>query len=361
MKRSDPIDRAIALHDSGLAALDAGDASRARAELGRALAIFVREDPKQPDVANVLVGLSTACDAAGLQAEALRHAQRAAAIGAPLRGDADVARVRYAAFCQLASIRTARGEYALARAPWKRALRIAEASLGPVDVASARNGLGVVGKFTARYDDAEQHYRIALSLVARLPDAAPMRATLLHNLGGLEFSRGRPRRAEPHARASVALRERLLGKSHPSVAADLAALAPIVEANGARGEARALCRRAIRIFARAYGPRHFEVGFNVGQLAAFSHEEGRLAEAARLYARAIAILRGALGARHPFLATTLANFAALRAQQQRTREAAALYRRALAIHRVALGTRHPDARAAERALAALHERGPARR
>ena len=97
------------------------------------------------------------------------------------------------------------------------------------------NDLGVLRKAQGRYADAIAFYRRALPLVPRSDRDA--RATLAHNLGGIEHARGNYARAEPHARRSVRLRTALHGADHPTVAADVAALAAIVEARGRLPEA----------------------------------------------------------------------------------------------------------------------------
>ena len=62
---------------------------------------------------------------------------------------------------------------------------------------------------------------------------------------------------EPPARRSVELRERALGPDHPVVAADLAALAALVAAQGRHPEAEAMYLRALNVFERVYGPGHW--------------------------------------------------------------------------------------------------------
>ena len=54
-------------------------------------------------------------------------------------------------------------------------------------------------------------------------------ATIWHNLGGVEHARGRFVDGEIYARRSVQIRETVLGPDHVAVAADLAALAALVQ------------------------------------------------------------------------------------------------------------------------------------
>jgi tetratricopeptide (TPR) repeat protein len=321
------IDRGCALHARAVALRAQGKPVGARRACLQARALFEKASGRShPDVANVLLDLAGAYLELGKLPDAARAVDRAMAILAPLarpmRGDIDIARLRVQAFVRQSEVLVARGAYLKAERPCKQAIHVAEVEIkADEDIAFALNALGVVYKYTSRFDEAEPLYRRALALTVRARGRSdPEVASILHNLGGLEHSRGRFARGEPYARRSVAIRERALGPIHPQVAADIAALAAILDGRSKRKEAETLLRRAIDIFARTLGKDHFEVGFNLGQLAAVCHASGRLAEAARLYARAVRIQRRALGARHPMLAATLANFAKLQKAQRETRK-----------------------------------------
>ena len=154
---------------------------------------------------------------------------------------------------------------------------------GPRDryIAGVLNDLGVLRKAQGRYAEALAFYRRALPLVPRADRHAL--ATLAHNLGGIEHARGNYARAEPHARRSVRLRTTLVGASHPSVAADVAALAAIVEARGppARGR-RALPAGRWRCSRACSARPSLEVGLNLACLAAVEQRRRRPARARAL-------------------------------------------------------------------------------
>ena len=95
-------------------------------------------------------------------------------------------------------------------------------------------------------------------------------ATLFHNLGGLEHARGRFAAGEPHARRSVEIRARLRGADHPDTAADVSALAALLDGQGRYDDAEQLYLRALSVFERAYGPEHYELAVNLNNLAALS-------------------------------------------------------------------------------------------
>ncbi len=308
------------------------------------------------DIARVLQLRASLDGAAGRTSLALRTHVRAVALLEPLRRDHDAVRLRVQGQCAAAWMHIERGEYAEARVIYRGALGLARRRLGPddADTVIALNGLGVVGKYTGQFQRAASYYQRALAALARRDDAdLNMLATLHHNLGGLEHARGRPERGEPHARRSVELRQQLLGPDHPAVAADLAALAALLDAQDSFAEAETLYRRALVIFRRYYGSEHYELAVSYNNLGALAHRRGRLRQAERLYLRALAMKRRLLHEAHPDVAMTLSNLGVLYAESGRVGEAIRAYRQALAIFRRSFPDRHPSIRLCLAAQAAL--------
>jgi hypothetical protein len=93
-------------------------------------------------------------------------------------------------------------------------------------------------------------------------------ASLHHNLGGLEFSRGRYAAGEPHARRAIAIRKRVLGAQHTSVAEDRAALAAILDGAGKKKEAERLYRSVLPLFEGAR--MRYDVAVNLSDLGTLS-------------------------------------------------------------------------------------------
>src|SRR5262245_9215937 len=124
------------------------------------------------------------------------------------------------------------GRYHDAEPILRQALTLAEQDFGPNSLETARvlNELGVLGKYDGHFDSAAAEYNRALNIVALTTGANnEFAATLFHNLGGLEHARGRFAAGEPFARRSVEIREGLLGPDHPDTAADVAALAALLD------------------------------------------------------------------------------------------------------------------------------------
>ena len=113
-----------------------------------------------------------------------------------------------------APLETASGHSAITVEPnryLREALVVAEESLGDSDpdVVTALNALGILHKYTGRFDEADAFYERAIRLAERVnPDDQSLLATLFHNIGGLAHARGDHAAGEAPARRSVELRER---------------------------------------------------------------------------------------------------------------------------------------------------------
>lgn len=68
-------------------------------------------------------------------------------------------------------------------------------------------------------------------------------------------------------RRAVRIRQRALGSQHPELAADLAALAAILDGQRRYLQAERVYRRALRIFRKTYGPSYREIALHLGNLA----------------------------------------------------------------------------------------------
>ena len=248
------------------------------------------------------------------------------------------------------------GRYREAEEELRAALRLAERAYGAegAAVAEVMNELGVLYKYTARFDEAETLYRRALRILEAHRDDFET-ATVWHNLGGLEHARGRPALAEPAARRAVELRTRAVGPDHPAVAADAAALAAILDQLGRVEEAEAMLCRALDVFTRLLGPDHHEVAVNANNLAALRFRRGDHGEAEALWEHALAIKRKRLGPTHPELAPTLVNLGVLAATRGQVERARSLFTEALRILGPDVGADHPARRAASAGLARIEE------
>jgi tetratricopeptide (TPR) repeat protein len=345
-----PLDQAVAAHERAIALREAGRLADAERAGRRAVAAYLRaEGPGSPDLANALVELGRALEARDRLAQAAACHARALRILARAPRHPDFQRLAIGARLALAGVARTRGALAEADRLNRRALADAR-RLGRRNplVATALNNLGVLRKAEGRYAEAAAFYRRAAPLIPAADRQA--RATLHHNLGGIAHARGRFAEAEPHARRAVQLREATLGATHPSVAADVAALAAVVEALGRLAEAATLYRRAAAIFRRRLSPAGLEAALADAGLAAVEQQRGRRTTARKLYRRAIPALRRLLGRDHADVALTVNNLAVLERDAGDLDQAATLFRQARTSFRRSIGARHPHAKLAENNL-----------
>jgi tetratricopeptide (TPR) repeat protein len=235
-----------------------------------------------------------------------------------------------------------------------RSVKIAKAKYGrrSSQACAALNDYAIYCKEIGRFEQADKIYR-SLLRVYRSAEQSLDRATVYHNLGGLEHARGRFARGEPWARKGVKIRTRLLGSRHASVAADEVALGAILDGRGKHREAQRLYRHALRIFRAAKRPDVYEIAVTLNNLAASCHATGARTAAARFYQEALDLKEELLGRKHISLAVTLNNMALLFESQKKHALARAHLKRALAILQSALPPAHPQLRICQKNYAKL--------
>jgi tetratricopeptide (TPR) repeat protein len=225
-----------------------------------------------------------------------------------------------------------------------------------MDHLASWNELGMVYKYLGKFEKARKFYRAALRYCdSCLTDSARYEflANLYHNLGGLEHSLRRFRRAEAYARKSVTFRLCVRPKNAVSVAADRVALAAILDGLRKFGESQKLYRGALRIYRRVFGDSHREIALVLNNLAAVYQKTGRVSHAERMYRAALAMKIKTLGTRHPDVAVTMSNLGMLLAKQGRVVEAQRYFEKAWQLLSKTLGQNHPNARAIRKNLDGL--------
>lgn len=241
---------------------------------------------------------------------------------------------------------SAAGKYSQAATLYRRALSLVDghSSSDPLLLVTILNDFGVLSKFSGRFEQAKHLYdRAALLVPRRHPLSREFRATLYHNLAGLEHARGRCARALVHARYGLRLRRGLANASPASLAADEAALAAILVDLGRFCEARSIYRRVLSAYRRHYGMRHYETASLLANLGALYSRCGRIHAAESTLSLALSELEAVLGRNHPRLATGLNNFATVYAGRRKFAKAAQFYARALRLLNRQPGATYPSA------------------
>jgi len=117
---------------------------------------------------------------------------------------------------------------------------------GALRFAAERNAQGLRLKALGRFNAARAEYGRALAAIQASPTRhRQAEAALCHNLGGIEFALGRYCQAESFARLGLALRREDPSSLPSEIAADLNALAAILEALGRLPDAEAMYCEAL--------------------------------------------------------------------------------------------------------------------
>jgi CHAT domain-containing protein/Tfp pilus assembly protein PilF len=196
---------------------------------------------------------------------------------------------------------------------------------------------------SGQYAESLLRARQALALrEAVLGSTHPDCASCLDLMGNLYRLQGDVPPAEPLLQRALALREAALGHDHPDVASSLNSLANLYSTQGLYDRARPLYQRALALREAALGNDHPDVAVSIHNLANLYADQGLYDQAQPLYQRALTIEEAALGKGHPAVADSLTNLANLYADQGLNDQAEPLYLRAMHIYETALGENHPS-------------------
>ncbi|MBI5716268.1 MAG: tetratricopeptide repeat protein [Burkholderiales bacterium] len=276
--------------------------------------------PDAPAVGSGLLRLAYIHQQRGEYAEALPLARSALAQREAQRGAGhpDTA----VALNNLAELHAAMGDYGAALALHRRALQVREASFGAKhpETASGLNNLASLYQALGQAALAEPLLERALAIhrEAYGPDHAET-ARSLNNLGHLLAAKGAAKaaakgaakgpakgaakkgaadqmRAKALFEQALAIQQKALGPTHPTLAVTLNNLAGVLEDLKRAREALPLHERALALRERGFGARHPSVALSLNNLAALHDTLGQPARALPLYRRALAILQPAAGA-----------------------------------------------------------------
>jgi tetratricopeptide (TPR) repeat protein len=331
---------AAARHEEAVALAAAGQLDAAE-HLGRAALAELEAalPPHHPDVANALDTLAGIAAARGRSLEARGLWRRALAAFEVYRAEEVVQRMRLPVLRNFAYALVQAGEYAEARAHVDAAIAEARRLDGDGEEAAAGHALlGVLCKFTGRWDEAEAAYTEAARLLQDEDGGLP--PALVHNLAGLACARGDHARAAELLEASIAAR---LGDGDDdplALGTDLAGLGDALAGLGRTREAIARYEEALALYRASGHGDHPEVAYGLHNLGDAHADAGDAAAAERCYREALARKEAAFGAVHPEVAATLANLAALLGDGGRPAEARPLLERALRVART-LDEGHP--------------------
>jgi tetratricopeptide (TPR) repeat protein len=275
-----------------------------------------------------------------------KHVRRDQVVHRPPAQPGPALSVRFrATSVRLAAVRAAReaGDYWHAEKLARRAIRITRRSgAGSAELAACFNELGMIGKYSGRFTEAEAAYLQAMAILKRRGEIASANvASLLHNLAGLAHAKGEPATAEPLARRGLALRQALPNPHPRSLAEDRAALAAILVDLGRLSEAGEILGDVLGSYEQTYGPVHYEIAVTLHNLGSLQFRQRDWALARQTLLRASAMKAAVLGPHHPDIAITLHNVACCELELGERDCAITCLRQAIEILTPVVSTTHP--------------------
>lgn len=221
----------------------------------------------------------------------------------------------------------------------KAALPVDAQAPAPVDprLEEAERALEASQKLMAERKRPEAKAEAERSLALReevLGSTHPQVAESLRQLSKVTWQQ-EPSRAEEHLLRALAILEAAFGPMDPKLLPVLDTLYAIYVNQGYTSKPEPLVRRALAIHEAAFGKDHPETAEWLSTLGLILYIQGRYTEAEPLYLRALAIQEAALGKEHPALAEPLNHLGTLYLNQGSYARAEAAFERALAISEAA--------------------------
>lgn len=300
---------------------------------------------------------------------------------ATARDELDSDEVVYAdALADLGIRLSSAGNLEEAEAALTEALQLRQAQgASPFDIATAQGNLGAALRNLARYDEAEEAYRSAISTLARetggdtlvfaselmglaqvlqfqdrFPEAEellltvrrhqlevperPILGFVTHNLGVVVAGLDRPDEAEAYHREALEIWQRLFPQGHPEVARSLEQIARNVQAQGRFDEADSLYSVAIDRWSERYGESHTHLAAIRANQATLRYQQGNFAAAAEAFREGVRIWR--VTGERVVLGVGLRNLAVIETQLGEYASADTLLAEALELRRDLYGDAH---------------------
>ena len=213
----------------------------------------------------------------------------------------------------------------------------------------------VVGVFRGRPAEGLQWALAAEVFVQRLAqERGLLGAGLLHHKAMVIRAQGDFGAALADNERALAIREEVLGPSHPEVATSLNAVANVQRDRGNYDEASSALQRALEIREEALGPDHPAVATTLNDLALVEQMRGKYAEAQAFFERALGLVEATYGADSLDAARTLNNLGRVHHMRGDYDAAQRLLERALEIRERRLDRHHLDIATSLQYLGLLH-------
>ena len=218
----------------------------------------------------------------------------------------------------------------------------------------AKGGLGQY--HLGNYSQAFTWYQKALAIREKaLGKEHPSTATTYHNIAGVYTRQGEYSKALAWYQKALAFREKVLGKEHPDTATTYNNIAGVYNSQGEYSKALEWYQKALGIVEKVLGKEHPYTAATYNNIAEVYKNQGEYSKALEWFQKALAIHEKVLGTEHPDTATTYNNIALVYDHQGEYAKALEWYQKALAIREKVLGKEHPSTAATYNNIAAVYD------
>jgi len=209
--------------------------------------------------------------------------------------------------------------------------------------ATIRTTLGNTYRELGEYAASEPHLRAALELRKRiLGDDHHDTLTSINETGVLLQAQGKLDEAMPYLREALEGCRRVLGDDHPDTLGSMNNMGLLLFSQGKLNEAMPYYQEALEGYRRVLGNEHPNTLQSINNLAYVFYSMGKYVEAEGYWREALEGQRRTLGNNHPATLNTINNLAMLLLKLDKLNEAEPMLREALAGLRSVLGDDHPQ-------------------
>jgi len=180
-------------------------------------------------------------------------------------------------------------------------------------------------------------------------------ATLINNLGGINYSLGDLAGARKMFERAIKIAEAAFGSDHLDLAAKVNNLGLVMQASGDLAGARKMFERALVILEKMLPPGHQYIARTFNNLGLVMQASGDLAGARKMLERALKIDEAIFGSNHPDIARDINNLGSVIEASGDLAGARTMYERALEIFKTFLPPDHPNIKTVQGNLDSLEE------
>ena len=166
-------------------------------------------------------------------------------------------------------------------------------------------------------------------------------ATLLHNVGWLDWGQGRYAAAKDNVRAAYDIRREVMGDKDVSTIDSLGLFGAVLSAQGKYHQAEEMHRHELEVSEAVLGKEHPNTLTTMNNLASVLSDQAKYEQAEEMHRQTLRLKETVLGKEHPDTLTSMNNLAVVLSNQAKYDQAEEMHRHELELSKAVLGKEHP--------------------